>query len=884
VPTLSDNPIGSTQAPAAAPRRRTTRPAVRIAERVARIGISVGGIGTIVAVGGILVFLVWVVAPLFLGARVETIGPDRGAPLPGSTAASDLVHVEIDEGRLAGLALLRDGTLSLWEADGGATVERRKLFVADSITSCAFPPQSTDAALGFSDGKILVPRIGFQADVFDASKRPDIAAELGSKARGGVAGEVFERAPGNQIRLVKLDVELGEPIDAGLPGPIRLVDLSESGNRRFVCALTGAPSLAAGETRLVLLRLEKSENLLTGEVGWETKRSPIPYSDDARRGLPSWLLLSGGGDLLYLAWKDGHLLRYDLRDADAPALAEEIELTDGGCDLTSLAFLIGKTTLISGDARGALSAWFPTKPEGSRTSDGIVLARAHRLRESGPAITALAVSERSRIVAAGDADGGVGLWHVTSAKRLASMEPPTSAAEPVQALVLAPKEDGVFAFSAGGLRRFEIELGHPEATLASLFRPVWYEGYPEPEEVWQSTGGSDSEPKLGLVPLVFGTVKATVASMAFAVPLALLAAVFTSQFLSRRLRSPVKATVEMMASLPSVVLGFLAGIVIAPVAESVVPATLAACITVPFLLLFGARLWQLLPSRLAVRVAGIPRTIAIGLALVAGFLSAWLLGPVLERLLFAGNLLEWLDHRRGGGSGGWVLLLLPASVALVFFAFARTVDPWLRRASHAWERGRCARVDLLRFLAACAVSVAVAWGGAWVLDGLWLDPRGGVLDTYVQKNATIVGFVMGFAVVPIVYTLAEDALASVPEHLRLASLGAGATPWQTAVRIVLPTAASGIFSAIMVGLGRAVGETMIVLMATGNTPVMSWNIFNGFRTLSANIATELPEAVRGSTHYRTLFLAALCLFAMTFLLNTLAESVRQRFRKRAFQL
>ena len=78
----------------------------------------------------------------------------------------------------------------------------------------------------------------------------------------------------------------------------------------------------------------------------------------------------------------------------------------------------------------------------------------------------------------------------------------------------------------------------------------------------------------------------------------------------------------------------------------------------------------------------------------------------------------------------------------------------------------------------------------------------------------------------------------------------------------------------MVGLGRAVGETMIVLMATGNTPVMSWNVFDGFRTLSANIAVELPEAVKNSTHYRTLFLAALCLFAMTFVLNTVAEVVR----------
>jgi phosphate transport system permease protein len=143
---------------------------------------------------------------------------------------------------------------------------------------------------------------------------------------------------------------------------------------------------------------------------------------------------------------------------------------------------------------------------------------------------------------------------------------------------------------------------------------------------------------------------------------------------------------------------------------------------------------------------------------------------------------------------------------------------------------------------------------------------------------------MGFAIIPIIYTLAEDALSSVPQHLRLGSLGAGATPWQTARRIIIPTAMSGLFSAVMIGLGRAVGETMIVLMATGNTSVMQMNWFNGLRTLSANIATEMPEAVAGGTHYRVLFLAALTLFAITFVLNSVAEAVRQRFRKRAFQL
>jgi phosphate transport system permease protein len=95
---------------------------------------------------------------------------------------------------------------------------------------------------------------------------------------------------------------------------------------------------------------------------------------------------------------------------------------------------------------------------------------------------------------------------------------------------------------------------------------------------------------------------------------------------------------------------------------------------------------------------------------------------------------------------------------------------------------------------------------------------------------------------------------------------------------------SGLFSAIMIGLGRAVGETMIVLMAAGNTPVLQMNMFNGFRTLSANIAVELPEAVRDSSHYRTLFFAALLLFGITFIINTAAEMVRLRFRRRSAQI
>jgi phosphate transport system permease protein len=139
---------------------------------------------------------------------------------------------------------------------------------------------------------------------------------------------------------------------------------------------------------------------------------------------------------------------------------------------------------------------------------------------------------------------------------------------------------------------------------------------------------------------------------------------------------------------------------------------------------------------------------------------------------------------------------------------------------------------------------------------------------------------MGFAVIPTIFSIAEDAIFNVPKHLTVGSLALGATPWQTVSRVVLLTASPGIFSAVMIGFGRAVGETMIVLMATGNTPVMDLSLFQGMRTLAANIAVEMPESEVDSTHYRILFLAALILFAFTFVFNTLAELIRQRLREK----
>ena len=179
------------------------------------------------------------------------------------------------------------------------------------------------------------------------------------------------------------------------------------------------------------------------------------------------------------------------------------------------------------------------------------------------------------------------------------------------------------------------------------------------------------------------------------------------------------------------------------------------------------------------------------------------------------------------------------------------------------------------------VSAALSpWAELWFFNGdmrQWLTSVG---ITYDQRNALVVGIAMGFAVIPTIFSIAEDAVFTVPKHLTQGSLALGASSWQTVTRVVLLTASPGIFSAVMIGFGRAVGETMIVLMATGNSPVVNFNIFEGMRTLSANIAVELPETAVGSTHYRVLFFAALVLLLFTFVVNTVSEIVRQRLRER----
>jgi phosphate transport system permease protein len=483
----------------------------------------------------------------------------------------------------------------------------------------------------------------------------------------------------------------------------------------------------------------------------------------------------------------------------------------------------------------------------------------------------------------------VRLLQSTTGREVISLPAPQTAADAAPTLVadhlcMASGENRLLAAGQGSLIAWSINPGYHEVSPASLLTPVWYENYAAASHAWETTGHEAFESKFGLVPLIFGTIKATLYSMLFATPVAILAAIYASQFMHPRWKSRIKPTIEMMASLPSVVLGFMAGLVFSPVIERGLMPLITGFFVMPAAILLAAHLWQLIPSGWRTRHPGW-RLVAVACgALPAGIWLSRIAAPLVERWLFGGDVAGWLDGRGGSGFGGWVVASLPLAAIASLALVGRVVNPWLRRATAGWSQRQSAVAALASFLIGVAATLAMAAAVAVLLDSLRLDTRGGIFGTYVQRNALVVAVGMSFAIIPLIFTLADDALSSVPDHLRSASLGAGATPWQTAIRVIVPSAASGLFSAVMIGLGRAVGETMIVLMAAGNTPLVSWNLFNGFQTLSAAIATELPEAARGTAHYRVLFLAALTLFAITFVVNSVAEVVRQRFRRRAYEL
>lgn len=876
--------------------RRSTRKSVKVIDFVAKYVITLGGIGVTVFFAAIILFLCLVVVPLFRSAKIEklvsvqiatpaTTQPSTQPATKNSTAAKP-VAMEIEES-LEALWLMDDAAVvGTYRVDGGELVGSQSLSADQPVT--AVTNNHGVVSIGRADGTVKVGRVKFDSDFVDGL--PDVIESLNRGETVQHEGGVALMTPAGP-RLVKTVAELTEPIavTTDKPTAVRHVDYLTSERLESFLAMLD-------DGRLFFDVITKKKNLMTGK---ETRTTdvfelPRPTAANGSAEKPVAALLGLNGRMVFVVYADGHCVRYNTDEPDKAYVAEETDLLpEAGATVSSVKMLLGSTTVIVTDTAGGVSGWFPSQ-RANTGKDGLQLARAHELPKQAAAVTTIATSTRDRQFVTADAEGRLVLRHMTSGATAGVVQ--TDSNSPVVSVAMAPKNDAVVALSADNrFTLYHVDNPHPDAGFTALFRKVHYEGYVDAGYVWQSSAATDdAEAKFSLVPLVFGTIKATFYALLFAIPVAIAAAIYTSEFMQPRVRAVVKPVVEMMASLPSVVLGFIAALVLAPFIEQTFAAVLLAFASIPVAMMLFGFIWQTLPPQVTRELPGwVPFATMIFLV-VACITLGFTFGPAIESLLFFGDFRGWVGRRVGNAVPGWVCLLTPV------FAIAMVVlfNSKIRRLLPIYQNGvgtrlQIALFDLARFTVTGLLAFGFAYAAGLAFNAIGLDLRddwmAGALrispiGPYAQRNTFIIGMIMGFAIIPIIYTVSEDALSSVPGSLRSAALGAGATPWQTAIRVVLPVAISGIFSACMIGLGRAAGETMIVLMAGGNTAVLDANIFNGVRTLSANIATELPEAPVDSTHYRILFLSALVLFVLTFIVNTSAEMIRIRFRKRAYQL
>jgi phosphate transport system permease protein len=598
----------------------------------------------------------------------------------------------------------------------------------------------------------------------------------------------------NDVRTIKANPKLLGiwDLEAGLP--VSSASYYDAEGRKMIVALHSDND----EQRLIAVILKQKRSLFGGGKIVVDRREDLTQLID---GKIDQVLIGADAEVIIATTSAGDV--HYLRVGEEETVTAQQFQPFPNQNIALINFLLADKTLVIGNESGEMVGYTLLTP----TADsGLQFVPTKQFGDLPEAPQQLVPSRRNRSFLI-TTETHVSLCYGTTASTRWKSQLPFS---PVAATLSSKSDTILFADDAGGLHFYSLNDKHPEAGWAAFFGKIWYEGAPRPDWIWQSTGGSDSfEPKLSMRPLIFGSIKGTVYAILFALPLALLAAIYCSQFQNYRYKALVKPTMEIMASLPSVVLGFLGALWLAPLLEDQVPAVLSFLLILPALAMGFGYAWTRLPA--SYRVICKPgREFIFALPIVAAsFFLAKYSGPVLESILFTVSGPE----------------------------------------------------------------------GKQVADfRLWWNETTG--SNFEQRNALIVGFMMGFAVIPIIFTITEDALSNVPQDLRSASLALGASRWQTAMRVVLPTASPGIFSAVMIGIGRAVGETMIVLMATGNTPIMEWSVFNGMRTLAANIAVELPEAPVGGTLYRSLYMGALILFCMTFVLNTCAELLRRHLRNK----
>ncbi len=723
-------------------------------DRAARWGVSFGGVMVLVALLLIFFYLLYVIEPIFRGVEINHQRsfqtPAENVVAMGMEEQSEIGYQFTAEGELVYFAMqAKKGTD--WQP--GQELLRAKVTAEQPTAFTQTQPQNNRYAYAVPGGSVRIVEPKFNSRFID--------------------GEMF---------VEPREVELSDR-------ELLQVDPQQQNIVKLAYEYDGESKLFAAQTsdgRVLVNFMQAKRNFLSGAVEMESKVSELPINGAVDQlvvtpDLRQVMVRQNNRFWVYDVTRTGSIKERQLINVDARRYGE----------VTSMSLLAGASSVLFGHANGNITQWFEVAGDDGRRYQFI-----RDFQAADSAIAEIVVEYYRRTFYTIAENGEVGVFHTTSEAELYRGHPDAYQAEQ---LVIDPRANTLLMREGNQLHMFELSNEHPEVTWSGLWQEVWYEGYPEPDYVWQSTSGSDDfEPKFSLVPISFGTIKAAAYAMLFAVPIGLAAAVYTAYFMSPSVRKVVKPTVEIMEALPTVILGFLAGLWLAPLVESYLPGIIAVIVLVPLAIVLFAAASALLPQVIRSRLTdGRAALILVPLVAFVGWLS-FQLSPAIENVLFDGNVRQYLTNELG--------------------------------------------------------------------------------ITFDQRNSLVVGIAMGFAVIPTIFSIAEDAVFSVPKHLSNGSLALGATTWQTLTKVVLLTASPGIFSAVMMGLGRAVGETMIVLMATGNTPIMDWNIFEGMRTLSANIAVEMPESEVGSSHYRILFLAAFVLFVFTFAFNTVAELVRQRLR------
>ncbi|MDZ4202187.1 MAG: ABC transporter permease subunit [Gallionella sp.] len=736
--------------------------------------MTFGGVSVIVAISTIFFYLASVVAPLFYPPHMDTLKSLPVVPQSGQTT----VYVATEEQVEIGMRVSDKGGVTFFDLRDGKTLLQEQVATPKSVSFSSFgygDPRKRTMAFGLKDGRVVLFKDDYQVSFLQDPENPK--------------KDIRSISPGLVYPLGEEALQVDDAKRS-----IKQLTVQHDGEETTVVALT--------EDDRLLLAHYVSESDFTGET--------ISVKRDALHELPK---LEGGIELPKLEGGIEHLLleikqrdlyvfhggrfvsHFDVQNKDKPTLKQTVAVVPEGERITAATLLSGGFSLILGTDKGNLSQWFQV-----RNSENVnTLTRIREFKPMEAAVTYLAPEYARKGFVAGDGEGGVNLYYATSERLLLEASTGNDA---VKVAAFSPRANAILLETEKGeMQTAHIENEYPEISFSTLWGKVWYESYEKPDYLWQSAAAnSDFEPKFSVAPLTFGTLKAAFYAMLVAVPLAVLGAIFAANFMSPKMRSVVKPSIEIMEALPTVILGFLAGLWLAPFVDNNLAGTLMALFMLPFSFLITAYIWQLLPRQITERVGpGWEAAVLVPVIIVVMWIAVSL-GHPLEAAFFNGDMPRWVTNELG-----------------------------------------------------------------------W---------TYEQRNSLVVGIAMGFAVIPTIFSIAEDAVFSVPKHLSSGSLALGATPWQTLYHVVLLTASPGIFSAVMVGMGRAVGETMIVLMATGNTAVMDLSIFTGFRTLSANIGVEMPEAAVGSTHYLLLFFSALVLFAFTFCVNTLAELVRQRLREK----